>query len=110
MTSSALIALDEHLYQALPHHSEIAGSFGWHIAHDSVYVTDALRDDAPILAVVPLVCEGDDWNASMIGWIAAPVKAYGNERIFFFHLLMTRISEFASEYRLPPHPSRLTYP
>lgn len=105
MIGSALIALDEHLYHALPHHSHIAGTFGWHIAHDNVYVTDALRDDAPVLAVVPLVYEGDDWDAAMIGWVAAPVKAYGNERIFFYHLLMTRISEFASEYRLTPTPA-----
>lgn len=105
MISSSLIALDEHLYHSLPHHSYIASTFGWHIAHDNIYVTDSLRDDAPVLAVVPLVYEGDDWDASMIGWVAAPVKAYGNERIFFYHLLMTRISEFASEYRLAPTPA-----
>lgn len=105
MISSALIALDEHLYQVLPHHSEVAGSFGWHIAHDNIYVTDSLRDDAPILAVVPLVYEGQDWTAAMIGWVSTPAKAMGNERIFFFHLLMTHISEFASEYRLSPTPA-----
>lgn len=105
MISSALIALDEHLYQCLPHHSEIAGTFSWHIAHDNIYVTDSLRDDTPVLAVIPLVYEGCDWNASMIGWVGAPAKARGNERIFFFFLLMTRISEFASEYRLSPTPA-----
>ena len=105
MDTMSSSALDEHLYHSLPRHSLIAGTFSWHVAHNNVYVTDALRDDAPILAVVPLVYEGDDWNASMIGWVAAPVKAYGNERIFFYHLLMTRISEFASEYRLTSTPA-----
>lgn len=105
MNSSALIALDEHLYQCLPHHSEIAGTFGWHIAHDNIYVTDLLRDDTPVLAVVPLVYEGQEWNAAMIGWVCAPVKVRGNDRIFFFFFLMTRISDFAFEYRLSPNPA-----
>lgn len=105
MISSALIALDEHLYHCLPHHSDVADSFGWHIAHDNIYVTDSLRDESPVLAVIPLVYEGQDWNAAMIGWVATPVKARGNERIFFFNLLMTHISEFASEYRLSPTPA-----
>lgn len=105
MISSALIALDEHLYHSLHHHSHIAGTFGWHIAHDNIYVTDSLRDDTPVLAVVPLVYEGDDWDASMIGWVAKPARAYGNERLFFYFRLMTAISEFASEYRLTPTPA-----